>query len=61
MKADTRMFGKIEIEDSKIITLEQGIIGFPDIKNFALIQTKGRKRPLNGFSLWTIRCLPCQS
>lgn len=37
MKADTRMFGAIEIEDSKIIRLEQGIIGFPDMKNFALI------------------------
>ena len=37
MKADTRMFGEIEIEDSKIIKIEQGIVGFPDMVNFALI------------------------
>lgn len=37
MKADTRMFGEIDIEDSKIIHLEQGIVGFPDMKDFALI------------------------
>lgn len=37
MKADTRMFGEIEIEDSKIIKLERGIVGFPDMKHFALI------------------------
>lgn len=37
MKADTRMFGEIDIDDSKIIRLEQGIVGFPDMKNFALI------------------------
>lgn len=37
MKADTRLFGKIEIEDEKIITFEQGIIGFPYMKHFALI------------------------
>lgn len=28
MKADSRIFGKIEIEDDKIITLEKGMIGF---------------------------------
>ena len=51
MKADTRMFGKIEIEDSKIITLEQGIIGFPDIKNFALIfdSDKGEETAIKWF------------
>ncbi len=37
MKADTRLFGKIEIEDEKILTFDQGIIGFPYLKNFALI------------------------
>lgn len=51
MKADTRMFGKIEIEDSKIITLEQGIIGFPDIRNFALIfdADKGEESAIKWF------------
>ena len=37
MKADTRLFGKIEIEDEKILTFDQGIIGFPYMKHFALI------------------------
>ena len=35
MKADSRIFGKIEIEDDKIITLEKGMIGFPDLNHFA--------------------------
>lgn len=37
MKAATRLFGEIEIEESKIITFEDGIIGFPDMKKFTLI------------------------
>ena len=37
MKADTRLFGPIEIEDEKIIHIAQGIIGFPDLKHFTLI------------------------
>lgn len=37
MKADTRLFGEIEISDEKLIRFESGIIGFPDLKNFALI------------------------
>ena len=37
MKAKTRLFGEIDIEDSKIITLEGGMIGFPDMKKFALV------------------------
>ena len=37
MKAETRRFGTIEIEDEKIIRMEKGMIGLPDFKNFALI------------------------
>ena len=37
MKIETRMFGEIDIEDEKIITFEDGIIGFPDLKKFSLI------------------------
>lgn len=37
MKAATRLFGKIEIDESKIITFEDGIIGFPDMKKFTVI------------------------
>ena len=37
MKAETRIFGTIEIEDDKIVTMEKGMIGFPELKHFALI------------------------
>lgn len=37
MKADTRLFGEIDIEEQKIIHMENGMIGFPDLKKFALI------------------------
>ena len=37
MKAATTLFGEIEIDESKIITFEDGIIGFPDMKKFTLI------------------------
>lgn len=37
MKIETRMFGEIDIADEKIITFEDGIIGFPDLKKFSLI------------------------
>lgn len=37
MKINTRIFGEIEISDEKIITFENGIIGFPDMKHFTLL------------------------
>lgn len=37
MKAETRLFGSIEIEDSKIIHFEGGIVGFPEMTDFAII------------------------
>ena len=37
MKATTRFFGDIDIADDKVITLEKGMIGFPDLRDFALI------------------------
>ena len=37
MKANTRLFGAIDIPDDKIIVLENGMIGLPDMKHFALI------------------------
>lgn len=42
MKINTRIFGEIEVEDEKIITFERGIIGFPDMKHFALIHDEER-------------------
>lgn len=37
MKVNTRLFGEIEIQDDKIITLDKGIVGFPDLKRFTII------------------------
>ena len=37
MKLTTRIFGEVEVEDSKIINFPNGIIGFPDLKRFTLM------------------------
>lgn len=37
MKANTRLFGEIEVNDDKIIILANGLVGFPDMKKFTLI------------------------
>lgn len=48
MKANTRLFGEIDIADDKVIVLENGMIGLPDFQRFALIfdEEKGRKESL---------------
>ena len=43
MKAETRVFGTIEVEDDKVITMEKGMIGFPELRNFALIFDETKK------------------
>jgi len=42
MYAKTKNFGEINIDDDKIITFENGIIGFPELKEFALIHNEER-------------------
>lgn len=42
MRLTTRIFGEIEIEDSKIIHFPKGIIGFPDMTQFALMHDKDK-------------------
>ena len=37
MRINTRVFGEIDIEESKVIHFENGIIGFPELTDFALI------------------------
>lgn len=37
MIVETRVFGEIAIDDDKIIHFENGIVGFPDLKDFALV------------------------
>lgn len=48
MKIKTRMFGEIEIEEEKVIHFADGIIGYPDCKNFTLIfdEEKGRRKSI---------------
>ena len=38
MKRETRLFGTIDIDEDKIIHFEDGIIGFPFMKDFTLIK-----------------------
>lgn len=37
MVVDTKIFGEIQVDDSKLITFEDGILGFPQLKRFMLI------------------------
>ena len=37
MTIETRIFGEVTIDDNKIITFGNGIVGFPDLKRFALV------------------------
>ena len=37
MKLTTRVFGEVDIDESKIISFPNGIIGFPDLKRFTLM------------------------
>ena len=37
VEVNTRIFGRIAIEDDKIIRFDHGILGFPDLRDFTLI------------------------
>ena len=49
MKIITKLFGEIELDDAKIITFPNGIIGFPDMKQYLLIHDAENK---NGKISW---------
>ena len=42
MRVNTKIFGEVDIADYKIIEFIGGIIGFPDLKQFALIHDEER-------------------
>lgn len=42
MVVNTRIFGQITIGDEKIIHFENGIVGFPELKDFTLIYDEER-------------------
>ena len=50
MRITTRVFGEVDIEESKIINFPGGIIGFPDLTDFALIHDaeKDAESPIRG-------------
>lgn len=60
MKLKTRVFGEIDIDDEKIITFENGIIGFPDLKRFTLIFNEEKREAFPGCSHWMNRWLHCR-
>ena len=39
MEIETSRFGKLTVDDERIMTFPRGLLGFPDYKRFALIQT----------------------
>lgn len=39
MLIDTTRFGKVEIDGGRVITFKDGLLGFPNHRRFALIQT----------------------
>ncbi|MCR5441848.1 MAG: flagellar assembly protein FliW [Lachnospiraceae bacterium] len=47
----TKIFGDVEISDDKILTFEDGIIGFPELKHFTLIhdEEKGKDAGIRYF------------
>ncbi len=42
MKVNTKIFGEVDILEERMITFTGGIIGFPDLKQFALIYDADR-------------------
>ena len=55
MKAETRLFGAIDIADDKVITMEKGMIGFPELKKFALIFDEEKKK--KGFDIMWLQSM----
>jgi flagellar assembly factor FliW len=39
MEIETTRFGRMEVDDQRIITFAKGLLGFPEHKRYALIQT----------------------
>ncbi len=39
MNIQTSRFGQLEVDETRLITFERGILGFPDTSTYALVQT----------------------
>ncbi|MBR1391547.1 MAG: flagellar assembly protein FliW [Lachnospiraceae bacterium] len=47
MRVTTRLFGEIDIEDSRILHMEHGMIGFPELQKFSLLYDSEREDAAN--------------
>ena len=56
MHIDSRVFGEIDIDDDKIIRFEDGVIGFEEYHNYALIYDDEKKKGANGGIMW-LQCM----
>ena len=45
MQIKSKLFGEIEIQDDKIITFEHGIMGFEELKKYALVFDSDKPTP----------------
>ena len=49
MEFTTKLFGRVNVEDDKIIEFPEGILGFPELKKFALLYDN-EKNTAGGFN-----------
>ena len=49
MDITTKMFGDIAIDNSKIVEMPQGIVGFPSLRRFALLRNEERDGSVSWF------------
>lgn len=47
MQITTRLFGKIEVDENKIICFENGIVGFPECRKFTLVFDEEEKKSIS--------------
>ncbi len=56
MHINSRVFGEIDIDDDKIIRFEDGVIGFEEYHNYALIYDEEKRKNTKGGIMW-LQCM----
>ncbi len=67
MQVNTTRFGLVELEQERVITFAKGLLGFPDNKDYVLLQTNNEGNffwlqsvdRLSWRSWYAIRCCLC--
>ncbi len=54
MTVKTKLFGTIEIDENKVVTFENGMIGFPSLKQFLLIYDQEKKEKITIYWLQSL-------